>query len=1286
MTRTGKKQPKKFPRLNDRFSAGVLSLSIAHIVRPKQVLALLAASVPGLTLAGPQGGQVVAGSASINRPNANTTNIHQSSNRAAIDWQSFSLGNNDYVQFFQPNSSSVALNRVVGGNPSSILGNLTANGQVFLVNPAGVYFGQGATVDVAGLVATTMNIGNDDFMAGNYLFSRDLSSPDNATVINKGILAARESGYVVLSGDYVENNGIISAQLGTVALAAGAGMTLDIAGDNLINFTVDAASVSELAGVDNAGDLYADGGRVIMTAEVADNLVNAAVNNSGRVQAQGVLEQDGAIYLVAHGGDVVNSGIVDASGPDGDGGFVRIRSTDDVTLTSTSEINASGGSGEGGFIRVVAEENLDFQAGATIDAQGAAGEQGGFVEVSGHGGLKLKGDVQVGKDGQLLIDPANLTVVGGAITGPTGSSAIANIGELFIETQLQSGANVALVASDSISFSGAFAGNDLDGVNGYGGSGGDLFIGIGNISVGSTLGFFSNTSPASFAGGIPPNYTADPSGSISLNGTNISVDGDLTLQAGTVSGNISSMASLAGNNIEISAAGGSIAPSSSSLNITATGDVDITATDITFSGSTANLSISASGSVNINTDINLFGSGGDGSAGAFLNISGNGLAINGNINVDAQDTNDPPSASIDLQGGSGALIVNGDVSALATFSGTGASYSPGSATITYSGASILQTGDVSAIAQGTGSSGYGGILPMNANVSMTASAGSLTVTGQTLAQASNQNSESANAHVSLHGDTGVNVQNVSALATAPGSDASASVAVFANTGPVNTGAVTVSAIADTSSGNAFANFDVTTSAGAITVNGAINLLASGGTSISDDVTAIASFNTPTNLQLNGPVSINTVGGTGLSDGAVFLGFANNVTANGLISVISQTPNTKALITFDGNGGGGPGNGTLIASTSTSNLEVANFANATVDNTSSTVPLSLDLNGSLGNLSVTTNGDMDLIGQSAAATGNVLLGASGNLDVSLSAVSANVVDLVAGTGDLLLNGASIIGTSGVFLSAGGSVLNGPAVIDGGMVGVFAGQDIDLALSNIFVGTASDASRLPGDPLVTDFLLANGIPVPSKNPNALFLGGNSVKIGNLHMSGHYLWVESNDISFTGLVNTPQNVLAQLLPSDPAASIGITQSKAFNQLVNFNNTDHFEPFSGTTIAIGASFINSNITIDNLNVGSKNILFVTNGTVEGDGLVTSTGLVALLSLTPVTDQTIDIVNTIDSVDDLVASAKNTLADDLTGEALDEDDDDEDENEDIAADSGSEGGDALIEQDDNPDERLECA
>ena len=112
---------------------------------PKRMAAAVAAVfVAGATplWAGPAGEQVVAGQASVTRAGANTL-ITQTTDRAAINWQNFSVGANEAVRFAQPSASSITLNRVLGQNPSEILGSLSANGQVFILNPNGVLFGRG---------------------------------------------------------------------------------------------------------------------------------------------------------------------------------------------------------------------------------------------------------------------------------------------------------------------------------------------------------------------------------------------------------------------------------------------------------------------------------------------------------------------------------------------------------------------------------------------------------------------------------------------------------------------------------------------------------------------------------------------------------------------------------------------------------------------------------------------------------------------------------------------------------------------------------------------------------------------------------------------------------------------------------------------------------------------------------------------------------------------------------------------------------------------------------------
>ena len=178
--------------------------------------------------ANPQGGVVVEGSATITQTSATRLDIIQSSDRAVLDWQSFSIANNEHTHFQQPSSGSISLNRVTGGDPSHIFGQLTSNGQIFLINPNGILFGPGSRVDVAGLLATTSNITNSDFMAGRFEFSAPVNT--NAGIVNFGEITVEEGGLVALVAPWVENSGIITARLGSVSLVSGNNYTLDLRG------------------------------------------------------------------------------------------------------------------------------------------------------------------------------------------------------------------------------------------------------------------------------------------------------------------------------------------------------------------------------------------------------------------------------------------------------------------------------------------------------------------------------------------------------------------------------------------------------------------------------------------------------------------------------------------------------------------------------------------------------------------------------------------------------------------------------------------------------------------------------------------------------------------------------------------------------------------------------------------------------------------------------------------------------------------------------------------------
>ncbi|WP_316168154.1 MULTISPECIES: beta strand repeat-containing protein [unclassified Bradyrhizobium] len=304
------------------------------------------------TFAAPLGGTVVEGSAGISQAGS-TTNINQSSNKAIINWQGFSIGTGETVNFNQPGSSSVTLNRVIGNETSVISGALNANGQVFIVNSAGVLFGKNAQVNVGGLVASTLDISNANFMAGKYTFSGNSA----ASVVNQGSIHAHGGGYVALLGNTVANDGVISARLGTVAMAAGSQITLNFGGNSLLDVTIDRGTLNAL--VENKRAIIADGGQVIMTAKAADGVLSAQVNNSGIIQARTMAAltggsgktraaKTGSIKLIADGGTTTVSGKLDASAPKGgDGGAIetsgnKVKIADDAVITTLAPSGKSG--------------------------------------------------------------------------------------------------------------------------------------------------------------------------------------------------------------------------------------------------------------------------------------------------------------------------------------------------------------------------------------------------------------------------------------------------------------------------------------------------------------------------------------------------------------------------------------------------------------------------------------------------------------------------------------------------------------------------------------------------------------------------------------------------------------------------------------------------------------------------------------------------------------------------------------------------------------------------------
>ena len=338
----------------------------------KQLISLLLTTSALVSLqtsigfANPLDPSVVAGDVAISGEGTPTLNIEQTTNKAIIDWRAFDIAPDETTRFIQPSSDAVVLNRVTGGlGASQIMGTLSANGQVFVINPDGILFGRDAVVDVGGLVATTNDISNANFLSGNYTFNG--AGNPSASVVNLGTITVEDGGFAALVAPGVRNDGTIFARLGQVALASGNGFSLDFYGDELITLAVDSEAAGTIidvatgeplsALVQNSGLINADGGTVQLTAATARAVVDAVVNNSGTIEANSVGLRNGKIVLsAATAGQhdysappqtVVVSGTLSASGDDAGevGGSIEI--TGEVIALTTATIDALGWNGGG---------------------------------------------------------------------------------------------------------------------------------------------------------------------------------------------------------------------------------------------------------------------------------------------------------------------------------------------------------------------------------------------------------------------------------------------------------------------------------------------------------------------------------------------------------------------------------------------------------------------------------------------------------------------------------------------------------------------------------------------------------------------------------------------------------------------------------------------------------------------------------------------------------------------------------------------------------------------------
>ena len=564
----------------------------------------------------PQGGQVAAGAADIAASQAEMA-IHQATQNAVINWNSFNIGAGERVNIHQPNVQAALLNRVLGGNPSEIFGTLSANGRVFLVNPAGVLFAPGAQVDAGSILTSTMNITNADFMAGKYAF---VGTPTDGKIINRASLIAKNEGTVALLGKDVVNEGVIVAKKGAAVLAAGEAVSLDFNGDGKVSVVPTKAAMEQA--VTNKGLVEADGGLVFMSAATGDALTRSAVNQEGIVRAASLDGAAGSVRMTANDVRLSSGSVTDVSGAKagtieiGGGwqGTGDLAHAQNVTIERGASVRADAtqAGNAGGTVAVWSDGVTKFAG--EITARGAGTGAGGTVETSG-AKVQITGAVnassEMGKAGEWLIDPGDIEVKTRAV-GDSEAGSQADV--QTVTNSLNGGTSVSIQTANltgpndnSITVS--------DAINKT--AGGDA-----TLSLKATGSININADITSTAGKLNVDITSD---------TNHRAGGNVSVASGK---NIKTL----GGNVKIG--GGLVEDGVGFANSQSAGEAGITLNGVTIdttAGTTASGNVELAGSTTANAaGISLTGTTITAGAGKVTLIGnstggGKGIALGGNI-------------------------------------------------------------------------------------------------------------------------------------------------------------------------------------------------------------------------------------------------------------------------------------------------------------------------------------------------------------------------------------------------------------------------------------------------------------------------------------------------------------------------------------------------------------------------------------------------------------------------------------------------------------------------------
>ncbi len=363
--------------------------------------------------ANPEGGVVHSGSATFSSQGETLTIT--TSQKAVIHWDHFSIHAGETTHFLQPDASSIVVNRVNSGNPSALLGTLEATGRVFLINPSGILVGEGAYINAASFIASSLDALDEDFFRGEELL---FSGTSTASVVNLGTIHAH-TGDILLIGSQVENRGTLQSPHGMAALGSGREILLKPPGSERLFIRPDINSGNS----EHSGAIEAL--QVELKAAVSPHAL--AIRKGSGEEASTMLKQDGKVFLVASS---ISSpgGVVHISGEEvhlsdqthitvsheNQAGSLFLHAENLVTISPDSIISADSLlAGNGGQVTVFSEKAAGFYG--TISAKGGQERgDGGFVEVSGKDYLDFRGQVSTlaphGQVGRLLLDPSNINI------------------------------------------------------------------------------------------------------------------------------------------------------------------------------------------------------------------------------------------------------------------------------------------------------------------------------------------------------------------------------------------------------------------------------------------------------------------------------------------------------------------------------------------------------------------------------------------------------------------------------------------------------------------------------------------------------------------------------------------------------------------------------------------------------------------------------------------------------------------------------------------------------------